>query len=55
MIGLQNITVVTIKVVMYTTGDCIHFVSRFLFQNKWFHYWLEENERLEKASDSNSN
>ena len=32
-----------VKVVLYTTGDCIHFVSRFLFRNKWLHYWLEEN------------
>ena len=27
---------------MYTTGDCIHFVSRLLFRNKWFHYSLEK-------------
>ena len=39
---LQNITVVTIKVFMYATGDYICFVSRFLFRNKWFHYWLVE-------------
>ena len=30
IIWLQNIAVVKIKVVMYTTGDCIYFVSRFL-------------------------
>ena len=42
IIWLQNITVVTIKVVMYATGDCIRFVSRFLFRNKWLHYWLVE-------------
>ena len=28
---------------MYTTGDCIHFVSRLLFRNKWLHYSLEKN------------
>ena len=27
---------------MYTTGDSIHFVSRFLFRYKWLHYWLEK-------------
>ena len=27
---------------MYTKGDSIHFVSRFLFHYKWFHYWLEK-------------
>ena len=43
IIWLQNITVVKIKVVMYTTGDCIYFVSRFLIRNKWLHFWLEEN------------
>ena len=30
IIWLQNITEVKIKVVMYTTDDCIYFVSRFL-------------------------
>ena len=30
IIWLQNITVVKIKVVMYTTDDCMYFVSRFL-------------------------
>ena len=39
---LQNITVVTIKVFMYATGDYIRFVSRLLFRNKWFHHWLVE-------------
>ena len=43
IIWLQNIAVVKIKVVMYTTGDCIYFVSRFLIRNKWLHFWLEEN------------
>ena len=43
IIWLQNITVVKIKVVMYTTGDCIYFVSRFLIRNKWLRFWLEEN------------
>ena len=33
IIWLQNITVVKIKVAMYTTGDCIYFVSRFLIRN----------------------
>ena len=27
---------------MYTKGDSIHFVSRFLFHYKWLHYWLEK-------------
>ena len=27
---------------MCTTGDSIHFVSRFLFRYKWLHYWLEK-------------
>ena len=27
---------------MYAAGDCIRFVSRFLFRNKWLHYWLVE-------------
>ena len=40
---LQNIIEVTIKAVMYTTGDCIRFFSRFLFRNKRLHYSLEEN------------
>ena len=40
---LQNIIEVTIKAVMNTTGDCIHFVFRFPFRNKRLHYWLEEN------------
>ena len=39
---LQNITVVTIKVFMYATGDYIRFVSRLLFRNKWFPHWLVE-------------
>ena len=42
IIWFQNITVATIKVVMYTTGDWIHFVSRLLFRNKWLHYSLEK-------------
>ena len=25
---------------MYTTGDCIYFVSRFLIRNKWLHFLL---------------
>ena len=27
---------------MYAAEDCIRFVSRFLFRNKWLHYWLAE-------------
>ena len=36
IIWLQNITVVKIKVVIYMTGNCIQFVSRFLFRNSSF-------------------
>ena len=42
IIWLQNITVVTSCYVCDRRSDCIRFVSRFLFRNKWLHYWLVE-------------